>query len=629
MTFPPSRTIHFLCAYFVFTCIFGQEAVSSVSASPPSSPCALVAANNGSLLYVAEQAAKRISVLSIPERKVIQQIEMPAPPTGLAFSPNESTLYVTCAAPEGTLVLVSTETCKIIKEVKAGFGACSPVVRSDGSRIYICNQYENSISVIDATRNKEIACVPVGREPISAVLSLNDAFLFIANQLPMGPSDRDVVATTIQVLSTGGLQIVDEIELPNGSMALKDLSISPDGKYIFATHILARFHMPTTQLERGWMNTNALSILDASERKLINTVLLDNVDRGAANPWGVTCTSDGKFACVTHAGTHELSLINIPGLLEKLEAVPRYRAASSGNTYTYSSPTTSIEDVPNDLTFLVDLRRRIQLPGNGPRAVVVIGNAAYVANYFSSDINVVPLSMDSRVQVETIQLQEETECNRIQEGEKLFHDATLCFQGWQSCSSCHPNARADALNWDLLNDGMGNPKNTKSLLLSHQTPPAMSLGVRADAETAVRAGIKHILFTVRPEEDAIAMDEYLKSLKPAPSPYLKKGKLQSSAKRGRKIFFSEEAGCASCHSGPYYTNLQTYDVGTKGHLDRKEIFDTPMLIELWRSGPYLHDGRAKTLRDVLTTCNTDDKHGKTSHLTESEIAELEDFLLSL
>ena len=52
--------------------------------------------------------------------------------------------------------------------------------------------------------------------------------------------------------------------------------ISPDGKYVYATHILARYQMPTTQLERGWMNTNALSIIDVEARKLLNTVLLDD-----------------------------------------------------------------------------------------------------------------------------------------------------------------------------------------------------------------------------------------------------------------------------------------------------------------------------------------------------------------
>jgi cytochrome c peroxidase len=47
--------------------------------------------------------------------------------------------------------------------------------------------------------------------------------------------------------------------------------------------------------------------------------------------------------------------------------------------------------------------------------------------------------------------------------ERLFHDATIGHQSWQSCASCHPDGRAGGLNWDLLNDGIGNPKNTKSV----------------------------------------------------------------------------------------------------------------------------------------------------------------------
>ena len=92
----------------------------------------------------------------------------------------------------------------------------------------------------------------------------------------------------------------------------------------------------------------------------------------------------------------------------------------------------------------------------------------------------------------------------------------------------------DGFNWDLLNDGIGNPKNTKSLLLAYKTPPVMSLGVRTNAEAAVRAGLAHILFTQQPEEVPAAIYEYLKSLKPVPSPHLVHGKLSKAARRGQK-----------------------------------------------------------------------------------------------
>ena len=141
-----------------------------------------------------------------------------------------------------------------------------------------------------------------------------------------------------------------------------------------------------------------------------------------------------------------------------------------------------------------------------------------------------------------------------------FHDATICFQNWQSCATCHPNdARMDGLNWDLLNDGMGNPKNTKTLLLSHQTPPCMATGIRKNAEVAVRSGVKYILFMEGEDEIYESIDEYLKSLKPSAQSLSSEWQTFCvKRRRGKKIF---EENCASCHSGEYYTDQKQYKVG--------------------------------------------------------------------
>jgi cytochrome c peroxidase len=212
-----------------------------------------------------------------------------------------------------------------------------------------------------------------------------------------------------------------------------------------------------------------------------------------------------------------------------------------------------------------------------------------------------------------------------------FNDAAICFQGWQSCASCHDDdGRVDSLNWDLTNDGIGNPKDTKSLVFSHRTPPVMSLGVRATAEIAVRAGIHNSLASTLPEPIAAAMDEWLKSIEPAPSPHLANGHLSEAAQRGERLFKSAEAGCASCHQPELFTDLHSYDVGTANPFDKQDKgFDTPTLRELWRTAPYLHDGSAATVRDVLTTRNPKDEHGKTSHLTPSQIEDLAEYLWSL
>ena len=220
----------------------------------------------------------------------------------------------------------------------------------------------------------------------------------------------------------------------------------------------------------------------------------------------------------------------------------------------------------------------------------------------------------------------------VRKGEALWNDATMCFQGWQSCASCHSSdARVDGLNWDLLNDGIGNPKNSKSMLLSHKTPPAMSMGgARHRRNSRSLWHQEHSLRRAPGRGRGGHRYQYLKSLQPIPSPYLENGKLSAAAQRGKKIFFDKAVGCATCHSSSLFTNLKSSDVGTRGQFDKPdEIFDTPTLIEEWRTGPYLHDGSAVTIRDVLTTRNPNDKHGKTKHLSPQQIDDLTVYLLSL
>lgn len=215
-------------------------------------------------------------------------------------------------------------------------------------------------------------------------------------------------------------------------------------------------------------------------------------------------------------------------------------------------------------------------------------------------------------------------------GEILFHDATACFEHWLSCVTCHPDARSDGFNWDLLNDGTGNLKNTKSMLLAHETPPCMITGIRADGETAVRAGFTHILFTAYKEENACCVDEYLKALKPVPSPRLVDGELSESAKRGKKLFDSEEIGCATCHlESNYFTDLRLHRVGSQDPNDFYDKFDTPTLVEVWRTAPYLNTGAHTTIRELLEVGKHGVKDGQFDALSKEEQDDLIEYVLSL
>ena len=576
----------------------------------PLSPSALAVSPGAKSLFVACATGRQVIELDLASRKIVRKVAVPGEPSGLALSNDGARLYVTCAAPASVVAVVDVAAGRVIETISAGHTANSPVLSPDGELLFVSNRFNDDVGVIDLKGRKQLRRIHVEREPVSAALTRDGKLLLVANHLHNGRADVDNVAAAVSVVDPYAGKVVKTLRLPNGSGQLQQIQVSPDGKYAVVTHILARYQAPTSQIDRGWMNANAISIIDIATLSLVNTVLLDGPFNGAANPWGVAWSPDGRQLLATHAGAHEVSIIEFPALLQKL-------AAAEAKT-----------DVPDDLAFLTGLRQTVRLReiDRGPRAVAVAGGAIYTANYFSDSLSAIDMAVPGW-HPETIPLGPRQTAGLVRQGEFYFHDAGICFQRWQSCASCHPgDARTDSLNWDLLNDGIGNPKNSKSLLLAHRTPPAMSLGIRDTAETAVRSGIRYILFTQQSPEVALALDAYLKSLKPVPSPYLVNGKLSEAALRGRTLFNDPVVSCSSCHPNGVFTDLKSYDVGTAPGSER---LDTPTLIEVWRTAPYLHDGSAARMRDVITTKNTQDKHGKTSHLTLKQIEDLVEYVLSL
>ncbi len=461
----------FVCAAAFVCATWGRSAPATGLEQGFCSPSSLAATKDGRTVYVACATGARVAVLDTEKRRIVGNIAVPSSPTGLALASNGLRLYVTCGLPSNSVVTVDLAMHKVTTTMPAGHTPMGPLLSPDSKLLFVCNRFSNSISAFDLQMGKQAYEVRVAREPVAAAITPDGKLLFAANHLPTGRSDAEVVAAQVSVIDTAARKVIGQIALPNGSTALQGIRISPDGKFACITHLLGHFALPTIQLDRGWMETNALSILDVRQRRLENTVLLDNLDRGAANPWALEWSSGGRSLWVTHAGTHEVSVVDFPALLRKLE-----RASAS--------------EAPSDMSLLLGIRDRVSTGGSGPRALALAGSKVYVANYFSDTVSVIDADSLEAVGA-AVALSRNRDTPLVRRGEMLFNDASLCFQGWQTCASCHSaDGRVDGLNWDLLNDGIGNPKNVKSLLLSHETPPAMSLGVRETAEVAVRAGIR-------------------------------------------------------------------------------------------------------------------------------------------
>jgi YVTN family beta-propeller protein len=578
-------------------------------------PSALAVSRDGKLLYVAGADAREVSWVDLPTGRVVRRVAVQGVPTGLALTPDGTRLVVTCAAPRSTVAVLDAASGRPISTIPAGHTAMGPAISPDGRRLYVCNRFNNDVSIIDLPACKEVARVRTSREPVAAAVAPDGKAVLIADHLPNMRTDRrfegDVMAVVTRIDAV--TLATTAIPLPHGSGVVRGICVSPDGRYAFAAHLLSNFESAPIRVNGGWINTNVVSVIDLRQGKVVRTIGMDSLNLGAGNPWDIACTADGKFVCVSLSGTHELCVIETADLL-----------SDPGKLM---SPMMGVWPIYGGLG--ESLWRRTKLPGKGPRALAVAGMKVYAVQYFSDSVAVVDLAAAPDPAVSEIALGPPPKLTRQRWGELLFHDATICYEQWQSCASCHPDGRVDGLNWDLLNDGEGNPKNTKSLFMAHQMPPVMWEGVRETGEQAVRAGIEQILFSRRPEEEAAAIDEYLKSLKPVPSPHLVDGRLSAAAERGRALFDSERLNCSRCHPDPLYTDLKSHNVGSRGTEDRVEVFRTPTLLEVWRTAPYLHDGRYVSVKDVFAH----GKHGlprrNGKQLTEQEIDDLTAFVLSL
>lgn len=579
-------------------------------------PCVLAVSSGAKTLYVACADAQQVAWVELPGGNVTRRLDVPAEPTGLVLTPDGTKLIVTCAAPKSTVGVFDAVSGEQITAIPAGHTAVAPAIRPDGTRLYVCNRFDNDVSVIDLAAGKEVARVPAVREPIAAALTPDGREVLVANHLPDARTDRPFrfdVTPVVTVIDTQTHE-TGAIELRHGAHGVQGLCVSPDGKHAFVTHLLANFEMIPFRVDTGWINVNVVSILDVAKREVESTIGLDEYDMGAGNPYDVTYAADGELVCVSLAGTHELALIPASELLGE---------------FAHRTMQPMMAVWPIYLSLGESLWQRSQLPGKGPRGLAARGSKVYVAQYFSDTVAEVDLRSPGEPSIRTIALGPPPDLTAERRGELLFHDAAICYQKWQSCASCHPEGRADGLVWDLMNDGSGNPKSTKSMLLSHRTPPVMAEGVRDSAEKAVRSGLDNILFTQRPEAEAAAIDAYLDSLRPVPSPHLVDGRLSPAAERGRELFHDARVACHRCHPAPLYTDLKAYNVGTRSPTGRNERFDTPTLVEVWRTAPYLHDGRYRTIKELLGEGRHGLKPGRSDELTDQEIDELTEFVLSL
>lgn len=578
-------------ALLVAALLPGGSAADPVASAPPwRTPIQVCLAPGSSLAYVVDQTADRVVELDLSARRVTREIPVGRHPTSAVLSPDAGTLYVS-ATWDKAVDVVDLAAGSVTRRIPAGHEPWGVALSADGATLYVAATLDDAVRVTDvASGHTDV--VAVGRSP-RFIAPTPDGRLVVTDGLGRGISIVDVAAR----------REVEARSLDRASL-LRQLVLSPDGRWAAVAHVVSHDETPTLQIERGWIHSNGISLLDLARPGHFVTLLLDRLVSGAANPWGMALSADGERLYVSLAGVHEVAIVDVPRAMALVEATSPDQVKRLS------------EDV--EIVERLGIARRVPAGGLGPRGLVLdeVRGELLVPCAFSGTVTVLD-AVSGEVRA-SIPVGEQPAPTPEREGEQLFNDARIGYQQWFSCASCHEeDGTMDGLNWDLPNDGVGNPKNAKSLHDAMDTPPAMWSGVRADGEAAVAAGQRFEGFLPDPSKHEALM-AFLRVARQAPNPYA--GEDPEAERRGREAF--EKAVCDVCHVPPLFTDLMLHDLRFRNPTDVRDAFDTPSLRDVQRTGPYLHDGRAPTLRSLFTEHNPIDAHGRTSQLTPRELDDL-------
>jgi YVTN family beta-propeller protein len=581
------------------------------------SPLELLFSLDGARLYVLCQESGEVRVLDAATYDVIKKIAVGRMPRGISLSPDGHRLFVTNSW-DDTLSVIDTGLLTVVATWPVGAEPSGVVEDRTGKRLFVANRISNDIAVLDAQTGVEEKRLLGGRGASYLTLSPDGRRIYATHVYPNPSPHRTAPESEITVIDAERAIVVDRIPL-HAVAGVFHLAFSTDGRL----GVVAEYHpknlVPLAHLEHGGAFADTLTLFGADVGKPVE-IPLDELERYAAQPFGVAIAPDKSHIYVTCGGSEMVTVVDVPRLLR----------------YTHTHPGPHVQDLSASANYVTT---RIAV-GHNPRGLALShdGRKLFVANRLEDTISVI----DTRTNhvASTIALAGPKTRSKLRHGEQTFYSAHYSFQGQIGCATCHIDSTFDGLTWDLEPDGFGRDIVDNRLIEGvKDTEPFKWNGGNPNIPT--ECGPRTEKYFWRSENyDNLTLTDltvYIRSLPPRPNRWRLPGyQLTAAQERGKALFsravdkfgkpIPETNRCSFCHSGPKGTNQKSFDVGTKKSTDNPGPLDTAHLTNIALTAPYLHDGSARTLEEIWTVFNPEDKHGRTNDLTKDELNDLIEYL---
>lgn len=591
------------------------------------SPGGLAVSGDGQRLYLTLPELDEVVEADATALRVLRRARVAGEPTGLAVAPDGASLFVTCRGADRVARLDLAGLMEV-ESADVGIGpvgvACAAT--TNGVRLLVANAMSDNLSLLGAGPLRELVRLSAGREPYGVGFSADGRRAYAASRLATMPGLNRAPNSELTVVDVARQRVAERPRLESAHLSEAVVPV-PGRDWVLTPIVRVRNLVPITQVARGWVMSGGLAVSDTAGRGVVQ-VPTDEANRYFADPAALVVDAAGRRAYLASAGGDVVSVID----LERLAA---WLAQADDET-----KRGAIHDLELAETYVV-----ARIPtGRNPRQLALSpdGRRLFVAEYLEDTVLVVDTEKLAPAGRLVLGDGKAGLDDPVRRGERMFTWAGKTFQGQFSCRSCHPDGHVDGLNYDFDGDGVGdNLLDNRSLQGLAGTWPFKWNGKNPSLSVQCGPRFAKVLMRTDPFDGQQLADltRFVESMPPPRTRHVRDTEWTTARERGRLLFFAThepggkpipvERRCSTCHRPPLYTNRAKSAVGTRGPQDPTDEFDTPHLLGIAASAPYLHDGRAKSLEELWTLYQTNDLHGVSSYMSKQQLNDLVEYLKTL
>lgn len=582
-------------------------------------PAGLAVSPDGTRIFIALDDRDEVAEADTTSRQVLRRVTVPGRPFGLALDSAGKNLFVTCRDGD-RLAVLDARTLQETGTIPVGMAPVAVAFcrTAAGDRLVVANSLSDDISVISVSPLQELGRPSAGREPFAVAVTPDGTRAFVANRMVRLVSVQTIPASEITEIDPRTARTVRREALESAHQS-EGICAVPSRAWMLTPLVKVRNLVPITQVANGWVMSSGLAISDTKTGNVLQ-LPLDEANNYFADPSGIAVDPEGRRAFVASGGGDVVTVVD----LDRLAAWLAQADPGSRQDAIYDQSLS-----PEYVTARIPTQRN-------PRQLALSpdGGKLFVAERLQDSILVVDaknLAVQGRIVLGDGGLSDP-----IRRGERVFTKAAYTFQHQFSCRSCHPDGHVDGLSYDFDTTGIGdNLLDNRSLMGVAGTEPFKWNGKNASLEVQCGPRFAKVLMRTDPipQKELLDLTTFIKSLPPQRVTRNADGTLTPAQERGKAIFFAtkttsgkeipHERRCSTCHRPPLYSVRLSFDVGTGG------TFDTPHLLGVADTAPYLHDGRALSLEEIWTLYSTNDSHGVTSYMNKIQLNDLVEFLKTL